>query len=115
MAVSDSTPSTAYPAKAFSLRGVALDVSHKSEGVPAVTRTAVVDIGPVTFLVKDGNRQVSSTTCTFLKNVGVKLTDTITLPEGQPLAVLQVTLLLGDPGLRFDGYLTTLLLGELST
>ena len=73
-----------------------------------------MDIGPVTFLVKDGNRQVSSTTCTFLKNVGAKLTDTITLPEGQPLAVLQVTLLLGDPGLRFDGYLTTLLLGELS-
>ena len=111
MAVSDS--GTAYPAKAFSLRGVAVSVVHKTEGIAGVTRTAIVDIGPVTFLVKDGNRQVSSTTCTFLENVGVKLTDTITLPQGQPLAVLQVTLLLGEPGVV--GYLTTLLLGELST
>ena len=53
---------------------------------------------------------MSSTTCTFLENVGVKLTDTITLPQGQPLAVLQVTLLLGEPGLV--GFLTTLLLGD---
>ena len=96
----------------FFTEGTALNVSHKSEGVPAVTRIAIVDIGPVTFLVKDGNRQVGTTTCTFLKNVGVKLTDTVTLPEGQPLAVLQVTLLLGEPGVV--GYLTTLLLGELS-
>ena len=66
MATPKSTPTgTEYPAKAFSLRGVALEVSHKSEGTAAITRTAVVDIGPVTFLVKDGNRQVSSTTCTF--------------------------------------------------
>ena len=106
MAVSEGTT---YPAKSYVLRGTALTVTHTSGGV-AVTRTAVVDIGPVTFLVRDGNRQMSSTTCTFLENVGVKLTDTITLPQGQPLAVLQVTLLLGEPGLV--GFLTTLLLGD---
>ena len=102
--------STSYPAKSYLLRGTTLDVAHKSEGIAAVTRTAVVDIAPLVFLVKDGNRQMGSTTCTFLENVGVKLTDTITLPQGQPLAVLQVTLLLGEPGVV--GYLTTVLLGD---
>ena len=68
MAVSDS--GTTYPAKSYLLRGVALEVAHKSEGTAAVTRTAVVDIAPPTFVVKDGNRQVSSTTCTFWKTSG---------------------------------------------
>ena len=101
---------TRYPAKAFSLRGEAVNVVHTS-GSNATTRTAIVNIAPLTFLVKDGNRKMSSTTVVFLENVAVKLTDTLTLPEGQPLAVLHVTLLLGDPGQRFDGFLTEVLAG----
>ena len=102
--------STSYPSKAFSLRGTEISVVHKTEGVAGVTRTAVVSIEKVTFMDKGATRQVSSVTCTFLENVGVGLADTITLPGGQPKAILKVTVLLGDPGLRFDGFLTELLL-----
>ena len=90
MAVSDST-STAYPATEFFLRGVAQDVVHTSGG-KAVTREAIVDTSNTTFLEKGSTRKTSSVTCTFLERVKVALTDTVTLPGGQPLKVLRVTL-----------------------
>ena len=110
MAESDSTPRrVAHPALAFRLRGEAVEVVHTS-GSNAITRTAVIEITKVTFLNKGEARQTSSVICTFLENFGVKPTDTITLPGEQPRAILKATCRLGDPGLRFDGYLTEVLL-----
>ena len=52
MAVSDSTSMRPpYPAREFSLAGVAMSVVHVAGGKPT-TRTAVVDIGNTTFLGK---------------------------------------------------------------
>ena len=83
--------SVTHPAREFLLRGVAQAVSHKIEGSAAIEREAIVLIETVTFLNRGGTRQVSSATCTFLSAVGVSPGDTITLPGGQPKAVLKVT------------------------
>ena len=92
MAVSDST-STTYPATEYFLRGVVLDVVLTSGGgAKPVTLTAIVDTANTTFLEKGSTRKTSSVTCTFLERVKVALTDTVTLPGGQPLKVLRVTL-----------------------
>ena len=53
MAVSDGTT---YSANAFSLRGVEQTVTHTSGG-KSVTRTAVVDISPTTFLDRGSARK----------------------------------------------------------
>ena len=89
MAVEDS--GTTHPAREFSLRGIALNVSHKREGVAAVTREAIVLIETLTFLDNGSTtRKVSTASCTFLSAVGIHPGDTITLPGGQPKAVLKV-------------------------
>ena len=89
MAVSNSV--TVHTAREFSLRGEAQDVSHKTEGSAAVEREAIVLIETLTFLDRGSTRKVSSVTVTFLSAVGVSPGDTITLPGGQPKAVLKVT------------------------
>ena len=99
---------TTYPANAFSLRGVALDVTHISGG-KSVTRTAVVDMSPTTFLDRGSARKTSTATCTFLEAVGVSLEDTITLPDGEPMKVLKVTSRYGLT-VQYDGRLTVVLL-----
>ena len=112
MAKTDPTPttgSTTYPAKSFELMGELLNVKHRN-GDAVVPRMAVVEEVKKTFMDKAGARQESSVTCTFLENVGVQTTDQVTLPNGLPRAVLKVTVSLGDPGLRFDGFLTEVLL-----
>ena len=90
MAVDDS--GTACPATEYFLRGVAQDVVHFSGG-KSVAREAIVHIENVTFKDKGGARKVSTATVTFLKNVGVELTDTITLAgdQSQPRKVLRRT------------------------
>ena len=88
MAVSNSVT---HPAKEFSLRGVAQDVSHKTEGSAAVEREAIVNIETVTFLNRGSTRKVSTASCTFLSAVGVSQGDTVTLPGESPRAVLKVT------------------------
>ena len=88
MAVDDS--GTTHQAREYFLRGVAQDVVHTSGG-KAVTREAIVNIETVTFLDKGGTRKVSSASSTFLQNVGVHPTDTITLSGGQARKVLKVT------------------------
>ena len=88
MAESDS--GTVYPAREFELRGVAQDVTHTSGGT-AVTKEAIVNVETVTFLERGSTRKVSTATVTFLQAAGVTTSDTITLPGGQPRAVLKVT------------------------
>ena len=105
MAVSDGTT---YPVNAFSLRGVEQDVVHTIGG-KAVTRTAVVDMSPTTFLDRGGTRKTSAATCTFLEAVGVNLEDTITLPDGEPMKVIRVTGRFGV-SVQYDGRLTVVLL-----
>ena len=90
MAVSDSTQfRPPYPAIAFTLRGVALDVVHVSGG-QSVTRTAVVEIVKTTFLERGGTRKTSSASVTFLEHVAVRPADTIQLPDGEPMKVIRV-------------------------
>ena len=105
MAVSESTT---YAATAFSLRGVELDVTHTIGG-KAITRTAIVDASPTTFLDRGSTRKTSAATCTFLEAVGVSLEDTITLPDGEPMKVLKVTSRYGLT-VQHDGFLTETLL-----
>ena len=107
MAVSEGTT---YPAIEYLLRGEVLDVSHKREGVVAVTREAVVDISPTTFLNRGSARKTSTATCTFLEHIAVRLADTITLPnEETPRQVLKVTSRYGLT-VQYDGRLTVVLL-----
>ena len=105
MAVSDGTT---YSANAFSLRGVEQTVTHTSGG-KSVTRTAVVDISPTTFLDRGSARKTSAATCTFLEAVGVNLEDTITLPDGEPMKIIKVTSRFGV-SVQYDGRLTEVLL-----
>ena len=109
MAEGDST----FPASEYFLRGVAVDVVHVSGG-KSVTREAVVDYSTVTFLSRfgpgKGARHVSTASCTFLDNVGVWPTDTVTLPGGQPRKVLKVTGAYA-PYWPPRGYTTEVLLG----
>ena len=105
MAVADS--GTRYPATEYFLRGIALSVTHVSGG-KAVVREAVVDIGNTTFLERGGTRKTSTTSVTFLENVGVELEDTITLPGGQPRKVVRVTAAYAP--YRPRGYTVTVLL-----
>ena len=88
MANSDSD--TTYQATEFFLRGVAQDVTHTS-GKAVVTREAIVNVETWTFKDRGGSRKVSTASVTFLGNVGVELTDQITLPGGQPRKVLKRT------------------------
>ena len=82
-----------YPATEYALPGVALDVVLTTVGgAKPVTLTAIVDRSNTTFLEKGSTRKTSSVGCTFLERVKVALTDTVTLPGGQPLKVLRVTL-----------------------
>ena len=110
MAISDSTSmSPPYVARAFVLRGVEQTVTHTSGG-KSVTRTAVVDMSPTTFLERGGTRKTSTATVTFLEAYGVLLTDQIRLPdEPAPRKVIRVT---GRYGLtvQHDGFLTEVLL-----
>ena len=99
---------TTYPVNAFSLRGVEQTVTHTIGG-KAVTRVAVVDTSPMTFLERSGTRKTSAATCTFLEAVGVSLEDTITLPDGEPMKVLKVTSRYGLT-VQYDGRLTVVLL-----
>ena len=114
MAAPDSTPTgTAYPAKSYLLRGSAQNVAHKTEGTAAVSRPAIVLIEKTTFMDRGATRQVSTATVVFLENVGVDLSDTVTLPdEVAARTVLKVTVSLGEAGVI--GYLTTVFLGEVS-
>ena len=109
MAETDS--GTTYPATEYLLRGVAQDVVHTS-GSKAVTREGIVNIETVTFLDRfgpgKGTRKVSNASCTFLEASGVLLTDTITLPGGQPMKVIRVTSAYAP--YRPRGYTTTVLL-----
>ena len=114
MAVSDSMSlRPPYPARVFSLRGVALDVTHTSGG-KAIVRTAVVDIVNTTFLERGGTRKTSTATATFLQAVGVRLEDTIQLPEGEPKKVIRVinrfASLRRSHGVKYNGRLVTVLL-----
>ena len=115
MAVSDSTSlRPPYPAREFSLPGVALDVTHTSAG-KAIVRTAVVDIGNTTFLERGGTRKTSTATATFLEHVAVFLEDTVQLPnEESPRKVLRVinrfASLTRSHGVKYDGRLTVVLL-----
>ena len=110
MAVSDSTSMRPpYPAREYVLSGTPLDVVHMDGGKP-VTRVAIVDISPTTFLERGGARKVSSATATFLQHVAVRLEDTVTLPnEETPRKVLRVTSRFGLT-VATDGRLTTVLL-----
>ena len=109
MAISDlKSLRPPYEALAFSLRGVALDVVHTSGG-KAVARVAIVDMSPTTFLERGGTRKTSTATATFLQAVGVRLEDTITLPDGGPMKVLRVTSRYGVT-VQYDGRLTVVLL-----
>ena len=100
---------TTYPANAFSLRGVALDVTHISGG-KSVTRVAVVDASPTTFLDRGSARKTSTATVTFLEVYDVMLTDQIRLPdEPAPRKVLKVTSRYGLT-VQHDGRLTVVLL-----
>ena len=114
MAVSDSTSMRPpYPAREFSLAGVAMSVVHVAGGKPT-TRTAVVDIGNTTFLERGGTRKVSTATCTFLEAVAVRLEDTIQLPDGEPKKVIRVinrfASLRRSHGVKYNGRLTVVLL-----
>ena len=109
MATLDSTQlRPPYPAREFSLAGVAQDVTHISGG-KATTRTAVVDIGNTTFLERGGTRKTSTASATFLESVAVFLEDTVTLPGGQPLKVIRVINRFGLT-VKYDGRLTVVLL-----
>ena len=115
MAVSDPTSMRPpYPAREFSLAGVALSVVHVSEGKPT-TRTAVVDIGNTTFLERGGTRKTSTASATFLQHVAVFLEDTVSLPnEETPRRVLRVinrfASLTRPQGVKYNGRLTVVLL-----
>ena len=110
MAVSDLTSMRPpYPAREFVLRGVALDVTHVSGGKP-VTRVAIMNVEPVTFLERGGTRKTSSASVTFLEHVAVWFEDTITLPnEETSRKVLRVTSRFGV-SVQYDGRLTEVLL-----
>ena len=109
MATLDSTQlRPPYPAREFSLAGVALSVVHVSGGKPT-TRTAVVDIGNTTFLERGGTRKTSTASATFLESVAVFLEDTVQLPGGQPLKVIRVINRFGLT-VQYDGRLTVVLL-----
>ena len=98
-----------YPAREFSLPGVALTVTHTSAG-KATTLTAVVDIVNTTFMERGGTRKVSSATATFLQHVAVFLEDTVQLPDEEtPRKVLRVTSRFGV-AVQYDGRLTEVLL-----
>ena len=111
MAVTDSmSMRPPYPAREFSLRGVELDVSVKTEGTAAATKTAIVLIEKVTFLERGGTRKVSSASVTFLENVAVGLAHTVTLPDEEtPRKVLKVISRFGLT-VQYDGRLTVALL-----
>ena len=100
---------TTYPVIAFSLRGVEQTVTHTSGG-KAITRTAIVDVSPTTFLERGGTRKTSSASATFLEHVAVRLEDTITLPdEPAPRKVIRVSSRFGV-SVQYDGRLTEVLL-----
>ena len=115
MAISDlTTLRPPYPAREFSLRGVALDVTHVSGGKSTV-RTAVVNVEPVTFLERGGTRKTSTASATFLESVAVFLEDTIQLPDEEtPRRVLRVihrfASLRRSHGVKYNGRLTVVLL-----
>ena len=114
MAVLDSTSMRPpYPAREFSLRGLALDVTHISGGKSTV-RTAVVEVMNTTFMERGGTRKVSTASCTFLEHVAVQLEDTIALPDGEPMKVLRVinrfASLRRSHGVKYNGRLTVVLL-----
>ena len=103
-----------YPAREFSLAGVALSVVHVAGGKPT-TRTAVVDIGNTTFLERGSTRKVSTASATFLEHVAVFLEDTVTLPDEEtPRRVLRVinrfASLRRSHGVKYNGRLTVVLL-----
>ena len=102
-----------YPAREFLLRGIPLSVVHMDGGKP-VTRVAIVDISPTTFLERGGTRKVSSASVTFLQAVTVRLEDTIQLPDGEPMKVIRVTSrfasLRRSHGVKYNGRLTVVLL-----
>ena len=105
---------TSYPATEYFLRGAPQDVVLTTGGgAKPVTLTAIVNIETVTFLSRfglgKGTRHVSTASATFLKNVSVEPTDTITLPGGQPRKVVRVTAACAP--YRPRGYLTVVLLG----
>ena len=99
---------TTYLANAFSLRGVEQTVTHTSGG-KAITRTAIVDVSPTTFLERGSTRKTSSASATFLEHVAVRLEDTITLPDGEPMKVIRVLSRFGLT-VQYDGRLTVVLL-----
>ena len=109
MAESDS--GTTWPAIEYLLRGEVLLVVHTvSTGGEAVTRTAVVDMSPMTFLDRGSARKTSTASCTFLEHVAVGLADTITLPnEETARKVIRVTSRFGLT-VQADGRLTMVLL-----
>ena len=114
--MADSDPTSMrppYPAREFSLAGVALSVAHVSGG-KSTTRTAVVDIVKTTFMERGGTRKTSSATATFLQHVAVRLEDTIQLPDGEPKKVLRVinrfASLRRSHGVKYNGRLTVVLL-----
>ena len=114
MAIDDlTTLRPPYPAREFSLRGVALDVTHVSGGKSTV-RTAVVNVEPVTFLERGATRKTSTASATFLEHVAVFLEDTIQLPDGEPKKVLRVinrfASLRRSHGVKHNGRLTVVLL-----
>ena len=115
MATLDSTQlRPPYPAREFSLAGVAQDVTHISGGKPT-TRTAVVDIGNTTFMERGGARKTSTATATFLEHVAVFLEDTVTLPDEEtPRRVLRVinrfASLRRSHGVKYNGRLTVVVL-----
>ena len=115
MAVLDSTSMRPpYPAREFSLPGLALEVRHISGG-KSVTRVAVVEVMNTTFLERGGTRKVSTATCTFLEHVAVQLEDTVQLPDEEtPRKVLRVinrfASLRRSHGVKYNGRLTTVLL-----
>ena len=97
-----------YPAREFSLRGVAQDVTHISGGKPTV-RTAVVEIVNTTFLDRGSTRKTSTASCTFLEHVSIQLEDTLQLPDGEPMKIIKVTSRYGRT-VQSDGRLTVVLL-----
>ena len=109
MATLDSTHlRPPYPVREFSLRGVAQDVTHISGG-KSVTRVAVVDMSPTTFLDRGSSRKVSAASCTFLEHVSIQLEDTLQLPDGEPMKIIKVTSRYGRT-VQSDGRLTVVLL-----
>ena len=99
---------TTYMATEYCLRGEALSVTHVSGG-KTTTREAIVQIEAWTFLDARGTRKTSTASVTFLYNLEVLLTDTIQLPDGEPMKVLRRTSAYAP--YRPRGYTTTVLVG----